>query len=451
LKIATIGAGSVVWGPTINTDFLLNTGLDGAELMLMDVNGETLGLVKRHLERLVAERGLRKTIRATTDLTEALRDADYVLTAISVGGDRIWRYDALFPQVYGVFQPVGDTIGPGGLMRALRHAPALLKVGRTMLDVARPGAPLIQLTNPMNPLCAALESLDGLTVYGICHGVDDTEAIFSKQLGVPKEQVRIEAAGNNHFIFCTEIRVGDEVYDQERFLELTPRVFDTPLREEVFRRYGALVANYCRHPIEFMPGFVTLEHEFGRRWGVSPIASEIDPMRGERQDRARELLEQAIGQPEPIAWRDPTDRRWAGLELNGQGRAEAGHSREIVDDFLVALENRGDFFIHLNLRNDGAIEGVPDEHNVELPVVFEDGKLRRKPVRFRNEAVTREVARVGREQYLLAQACVSGDVDLLIEALAMDALVPSADVAARLVREMIAFEKDHVDVPLASL
>jgi alpha-galactosidase len=448
VKIATIGAGSVVWGPTINTDFLLNPGLDGAELMLMDVNAETLGLVSRHLERLVAERGFRKTIRATTDLTEALRGADYVLTAISVGGDRVWRYDALFPQVYGVFQPVGDTIGPGGLMRALRHAPALLEVGRRMLDVSKPGAPLIQLTNPMNPLCAALESLDGLTVYGICHGVDDTEAIFAKQLGVPKERVRVEAAGNNHFIFCTEIEVDGELYGQERFAELTPRVFDTPLRAEVFRRYDALVANYSRHPIEFMPGFVALEHEFGRRWGVSPMPSEVDPMRGERQDRARELLEAALAQPEPVAWRAPTDRRWAGLEMDAGGRAEAGHSREIVDDFLVALERRGDFFIHLNLRNEGAIAGVPDEHNVELPVFFERGKLRRKAVRFRNEAVTREVARVGREQHLIARGCVERDVDLLIEALTMDALVPSADVAARLVREMVAYQREYLDPAL---
>ena len=91
MKITTIGAGSVVWGPTINIDFLLNPGLDGAELMLMDVNPDTLALVKRLLERLVAERGFDKTLKAATDLTEALRDADYVLTAISVGGDRMWR------------------------------------------------------------------------------------------------------------------------------------------------------------------------------------------------------------------------------------------------------------------------------------------------------------------------------------------------------------------------
>src|SRR5688500_3085546 len=116
MRIATIGAGSVAWGPAVNVDLLLNPRLDGAELVLMDVEPTTLARVQRLLQRLVAERGFRKTIRATTDLTEALRGADYVLVAIAVGGDRLRRYDAIFPQIYGIFQPVGDTIGPGGLM-----------------------------------------------------------------------------------------------------------------------------------------------------------------------------------------------------------------------------------------------------------------------------------------------------------------------------------------------
>jgi alpha-galactosidase len=441
VKITTIGAGSVAWGPTINTDFLLNPALDGAELMLMDVNPETLALVERYLGRLVDEHRFRKTIRATTDLTAALRGADYVLTAISVGGDRIWRYDVLFPQIYGIFQPVGDTIGPGGLMRALRHGPPLLEVGRKMLEVSKPGAPLIQLTNPMNPLCGALERLEGLTVYGICHGVDDTEWIFADRLGLPKEQVRVEAAGNNHFIFCTEVTIGGDVYPPERFAELTPRIFDTPFREETFRRYGGLVANFSRHPIEFLPGFLTPESEFGRKWGVSPIAQEIDPLRGQRQDRARQLLDLALSQRQPIAWR--SERLFHGLTRNAEGQAETGHSREVIDDFIVALETRGDFSIHLNLRNEDAIAGVAPELNVELPVVFERGALRRKHVRFDDE-ISQEIERVGREQHLIARACIDYDQDALVEALSIDALVPDRDVAARLVREMTAFQTEYL-------
>lgn len=448
MKITTIGAGSVVWGPTINIDMLLNPALDGAELMLMDINPETLALVQRLLDRLVAERGFAKTIRATTDLRLALAGADYVMTAISVGGDRLWRYDAIFPQVYGIFQPVGDTIGPGGLVRALRHAPPLLEIGRTMLEISTPGAPLLQLTNPMNPLCDALGSLAGLPVYGICHGVDDTEQTLAKQLGVRRDDVRIEAAGNNHNIFCTEIRIGDEVYPPERFAELTPQAFDTPFRAEVFARYGGLVANHSRHPIEFLPGFLTPESEFGRKWGVSPIAREIDPLLGDRQDRSRLVLEQALAQPEPIGWR--ADRGRGGLNLGPDGRVETGHSREGIDDFIVALDRGGEFFIHLNLANEGAIAGVSPGYNVEIPVRLEQGKLVRTPVRF-NDAITAEIERVGREQHLLAQACVDYDEDLLVDSLSLDALVPNRDMAARLVREMTAFQHDYLSAPPRSV
>jgi alpha-galactosidase len=394
-------------------------------------------LVRRLLERLVADYGFRKTIAATTDRTEALRDADYVLTAIAVGGDHLWRYDAMFPQIYGIFQPVGDTIGPGGLMRALRHAGPLREIGRTMLEVSKPGAPLLQLTNPMNPLCAALVHLDGLTVYGICHGIDDTEMIFSHHLGVPRDEVRIEAAGNNHNIFCTKVIIGDETYGQDRFEELTPRVYDTPFREEVFRRYRGLVGNNSRHPIEFLPDFLSPESEFGRKWGVSPIAHEIDPMFGSRQDRARLLLEQALAQPDPIALAD--DNVWGGLRLGGDGRVETGHSREVIDAFIVALEHDRDFAIHLNVANEGAIAGVAPEYNVEIPVRFERGELIRQRVAF-NDAITAEIERVGKEQHLLAQACIEFDVETLVESLSLDALVPNRDTAARLVRDMVAYQ-----------
>src|SRR5215217_7467262 len=98
MKIVTIGAWSVAWGPRIGIGFLLNPAFDGAEVVLMDVDGEKVHLVRRLLDRLVAEQGFAKRVRATTDLREAPTETDCVLAAISVGGDRPWRSDAMFPQ-----------------------------------------------------------------------------------------------------------------------------------------------------------------------------------------------------------------------------------------------------------------------------------------------------------------------------------------------------------------
>lgn len=439
MKITTIGAGSVAWGPTINTDFLLNPALDGAELTLMDVSPDALDRVRRLLARYVAERGFRKTVSATTDLTEALRDADYVVTAISVGGDRLWRYDAMFPHIYGIYQPVGDSIGPGGLVRALRHAGPLLAIARLMREVSAPDATLIQLTNPMNPLCAAIGLADGPRTYGICHGIDDTVRIVAGQLGMDPERVAIDAAGNNHLIWCDQITIDGELYPQERFGELVPAPFDTPFRQAAWERYGGIAGNNSRHPIEYLPDFLTQEHGFGTAWGVAPIAGEIDPMVvADRHDRAFDRLQRAIEQPEPVRWRPD---EFGTLALDDDGLAVTGHSREGLDELVVALATGSELHLHVNVANEGTIAGVSPELNVEIPVTFRDGHPERRPIAF-PEAITAEIERVGREQHLIAKACVSWDEDLLVEALALDALVPTRDLAARLVREMTAFQRD---------
>jgi alpha-galactosidase/6-phospho-beta-glucosidase family protein len=254
--------------------------------------------------------------------------------------------------------------------------------------------------------------------------------------------VRIIAAGNNHNIFCDEVQVGGTIYPQENLDDLAPRVFDSPFREAIYRRYGVLVGNFSRHPIEFFPGFLTPESGFGRSWGVEPIAGEIDPLKGARQDRSRAVLETALVQRGPIAWRE--ERTFHGLALDTAGRAETGHSREIIDDFIAALAYGGDLDIHLNLPNEGAIAGVTDASNVEVPVQVRNGHLARRPVRF-NPTITAEIQRVAQEQHLIARACVGGSDELLVEALTLDALVPDRDIAARLVREMRAFEADVIE------
>lgn len=441
MKIVTIGAGSLAWGPTVNTDFLLNPDLDGAELMLMDISPANLGRVHSLLDRYVRERGFRKTVRATTDLTEALTGADYVITAISVGSDRLWRYDAMFPQIYSIFQPVGDTIGPGGLVRALRHAGPLLNVARQMREVSNPDAVLIQLTNPMNPICTAIELLGGVTTYGICHGIEDTRQVIAGSLGKPIESVEVDAAGNNHLIFCTRIVVDGEEYLQDRFPELMPQIFDSAFRQEVWDRYGGLVGNHNRHPIEFLPGFLTQEHQFGEAWGVPRLAVNIDPMNGERHDTAFERIERALTQPGPIRWRH--EHRQGGLSIGDDGIAETGHSREGLDDLIWSLDSGEPLDIHVNVPNQGAIAGVPDAYNVEMPVRLVDGRLIRPEIAF-NDRITAEINRVGEEQYLIGKACLEYDRDTLVEALSLDALVPSRDLATRLVDEMTAFQRDYL-------
>src|SRR5690606_3913300 len=145
------------------------------------------------------------------------------------------------------------------------------------------------------------------------HGIGDTRRIVSERFDARIDDVRIDAAGNNHLIFCDTITIGDNTYSQDRFNELVPQILDTPFRREVWERYGGIVGNDSRHPIEFLPDFLTPEHGFGKDWGVPPLAIQIDPMYGDRHDVAFERLELALNQPEPIRWR--SEPRQGGLSV----------------------------------------------------------------------------------------------------------------------------------------
>jgi len=307
--IAIVGAGSLNWGRSIVVDLMSHPDLTNAEIRLIDVLEDRLALVHEWCEFARRRMGGTQTLSAHTDLREGLAGATACLSAISVGGDRLWRYDATHTQLDGIFQPVGDSTGPGGAIRALRHAPAIRKIGLTLAEVGRPGVLLLQLTNPLNALTACLDTIPGIRVVGFCHGYEDTGRIIAQALfsgtcapnlflgqAWRKElpAVRVELAGNNHFVFADKIQIGDRIYPQSEIHELTPHIFDAPFREAVWSRFGAYVGNYPRHPIEFLPGFVTPRSRHGMAWGVEPVAGEINPLNGERHDNSRVWLESAL-------------------------------------------------------------------------------------------------------------------------------------------------------------
>lgn len=443
--LAIVGAGSLVWGRPIAVDLMSNPDLASAEIRLIDVLPDRLALVHEWLEFAKRAKGWTHRITAHTDLREGLRGVTGCLTAISVGGDRLWRYDATHPQLDGIFQPVGDTTGPGGAVRALRHAPALKLIATTLAEVGAPDPVLIQLTNPLNALTSCLDSIPGLRVFGFCHGYDDTEYLIARTLGLfPFETdlsiwrehcppIVTEVAGNNHFMFVDKLRIGDRSFNQETIAELTPAIFDCPFREAVWARYGVLVGNLPRHPIEFLPDFVIRKWRFGRDWGVPPVPSEINPEHGDRHDDRQPKLE--------------ADLRAARADFSITETWPLRHSNEPIAEILAAFHTGQRFDVHLNLRNRGAIVGVSPDAHVELFCRIENGEVHPPRVKF-PDRITAEIERVGASQQLLARCCDDYDEDLLVEALSLDALMPkNQEATRRLMREMIAFQKELIPLP----
>jgi alpha-galactosidase/6-phospho-beta-glucosidase family protein len=441
--LTIVGAGSINWGRHIVVDMMLNPDLAGAEIRLMDLNEHRLAMVLEWCEFARRRLGCEHRISAHTDLKKALRGATACLTAISVGGDRLWRYDSTHPQLDGIFQAVGDTTGPGGAVRALRHAPVMRGIAQTLAEVGAPNALLLQLTNPLNALTASIDHIPGIKVFGFCHGYHDTEHLIARALGlIPLHAahnsewrkniptIRVELAGNNHFVFADKLQIGDRVYTQNEIHELTPQIFDGPFREAVWSRYGLYVGNHVRHPIEFLPGFNDRKNNFGTRWGVSPVAGEIDPLNGERHDDGEALLQAALNA--------------ARLDFSCTQSWNLGHSHEPIAEILAAFHTGKRFDVHLNLRNEGAIQGVADDQHLEMYCRIENGEVFRPSVRFPS-AITAEIGRVGQSQLLLARCCERYDEELLIESMKLDALMPKDEaLLRRLMREMVDFQRDLI-------
>ena len=192
-RIAIIGAGGFVFPLTLIRDILSFPELRGATLALMDIDTGRLQQTMHSAQQLVAQYGLPTEIIATTDRRTALRGASYVIVAFQVGGLEAYRLDVAIPRRYGIDQTVGDTLGPGGIMRGLRTIPVLLDIARDMQEIC-PDALLIQYANPTAMNCWALHST-GIKTVGLCHSVQNTSRMLARQIAVSYGEVRFKAAG----------------------------------------------------------------------------------------------------------------------------------------------------------------------------------------------------------------------------------------------------------------
>src|SRR5262252_9223570 len=183
-KVTMVGAGSAVFARQIITDVLAVDGLDGGEFALVDIDATRLDLARRIAEKLVELSGKKWGVEASTDRTEVLAGTDYVVNSIEVAGLQNVRADYDIPMKYGVNQCIGDTIGPGGIFKALRTGSALLDI---LHDAERlcPQALVLNYTNPMSIL--TLVALTGTTMHtvGLCHSVQATTKQLASYLNIP--------------------------------------------------------------------------------------------------------------------------------------------------------------------------------------------------------------------------------------------------------------------------
>ena len=323
IKLAYIGGGSKAWARVFMNDLALTEGLTG-EIALYDIDRAAAERNRRIGERINEHPDARAKWRYTVadTLAEALTGADFVAISILPGTFDDMAADVHLPERHGIYQSVGDTVGPGGVLRALRTVPLFEGFARAIRDHC-PRAWVINLTNPMTILCKTLfDVFPGIKAFGCCHEVFHAEdflcCVVQERLGVPRphrHELTAEASGINHFTWITEAHWGDvdvmallpafiERYyesgyceqgnDPQAFRGENPFLYGNKVKMDLFRRFGALGAAGDRHLVEFMDGrWYLADRSAPEKWLYH--LTSVDYRRADQQRKIEEAEALAAG------------------------------------------------------------------------------------------------------------------------------------------------------------
>ncbi len=341
-RVTLVGAGSSVFARQIVTDVLAVEGLDGGTFALVDIDAERLELAHRITEALVEATGKNWDVESTTERNDVLAGTDFLVNSIEVAGLENVRHDYEIPLKYGVDQCIGDTIGPGGIFKALRTGPAWLDILR---DAERecPGAVIMNYANPMSILTLAAMNGTSMDVVGLCHSIQGTSEQLAGYLGVPPEVLRWRAAGINHNSWFVELgRDGEDLYPELRERARIPEVYEQdPVRFETMLHLGAFPTESSGHFSEYLPYF------------------RKRPDLVKRYTRAGYLGESGYYANNWPTWRAENDQEIRSM-LSGEQGLPLERSPEYAADVIEAMVLGRERVIYGNVRNAGLVDNLPD-------------------------------------------------------------------------------------------
>ncbi len=445
-KIVCLGGGSLYF-PRALSDLMLSRELTGSEIVLYDLDGEKVERMKLLGDRLAREAGADFTIRSTTNLADAVDDADFAISSIGGSGAEVsptvydsyyHNCDMFIPAKYGIYQVVGDTGGPGGMMMALRSIPAYIHICREM-EKRCPKVILLNHSNPMAPLCRAMRKYTSINTIGICHGVQIGICAAAEVLGVPPQELECVWVGTNHYYWFTRVvHKGNDVYPElmRRMRERQPqpgRLMSTAISQV----YGyQIVYPDDDHIIEFYPFATQIKDPTRLIYGLA------DAHHCPKYSQTTSVPTKPT--PPTPATRAEFLKNYQAI-LDGvtlpkeQDNSVTGESLATLIEAIAAGRRQ---LAIVNIPNDGVVSNLPNTALLEVEAVTDSQGVRGihvgdAPLHLKGILEKRLVW-----QEFVADAAVTGDRNLALQALLIDEMAIRPELAKQMLDELLNASKD---------
>ncbi|MDD5728484.1 MAG: hypothetical protein PHV59_07980 [Victivallales bacterium] len=405
LKVVFLGSGSAFF-KNLFCDVMSIPGATEGEMALVDIDPERLELSRQLGEKILEKKQFKGwKVSATTNRLDALPGADYIINCIEVSGTACVRFDNDIPLEYGVDQCIGDTIGPGGLFKALRTVPVFLKVLEDIEKIC-PDAWVLNYTNPMSIMCLSANRASSAKVIGLCHSVQGSSHHLAGRLGVPYYEMKWRCAGINHLAWFTELsHKGQDLYPllKRKILENPEFLAQDPVRFDMVLYFDYFVTESSGHFSEYLPYYRKRKELIARHCG--------EKYRGQSSFYADKWP----------GWRIDNDERRKKY-ISGEEEIDLDRTWEYASYIIQAMETNSPFKIYGTVKNTGLITNLPQNNVVEVACTVDaEGII---PNYF-GELPAHLAALCSANQYMFdvaANACIHKSKDLAMKALMLDPL-----------------------------
>ena len=444
-KIVMIGAGSTSFTRQLLMAMFSYKNVKDCFFALYDIDEKKLDFTYKFTKQIIKQENTKAKVEKFSSLEDSLKDADFVITTFTVGGMKAWKNDLEIPKKYGVDQEAGDTMGPGGIFRAMRDIPVLVNIAKQMENLC-PNALLLNYSNPLAPMVNAVKKSTNINIVGLCYGVQYTVCQLLGFLGEDKwishpdenkkrhdivnstlsEKVEFEFAGINHMTWITKISLdGEDLYPRIKELVNNKKVQDEDLiRLEILKMFDFYSTVNHWHMSDYHPYFKKNEKLTKK---FLPIRWDLLSLEEDKVKSINKIMQE---------------------EIDGVKTIEVRQNIFNAPKIINAIMNDEKTRVNVNVSNNDYVYNLPFKSIVEIPAFVDKDGIKPCIV----DSLSSSCAALNKTNILMQELLVEGvlnkDLKLLKQTLALDPLtaaVCTLEDISLMFDELYEKQKEYLD------